>query len=74
MNVLSSYRPLSKLLAEVLEKVIFNQPSFLDKYNICESFQLGFRAFHSSESVLFKATKAILLDDDSSGCYILVLI
>ncbi len=49
---LVNYRPISNLpfLSKILEKVVSSQVySFLEKNDICEDFQSGFRPSHSTE-------------------------
>lgn len=56
-TVLVNYRPISKLhfLSKILEKMVHSQlMTFLEKQNVLEVFQSGFKSFHSSESALLK--------------------
>ncbi len=52
---LVKYRPISNFpfLSNILEKIVSPQLySFLEKHDICEDFQSGFRPSHSTESAL----------------------
>ena len=56
-NILNNYRPVSNLpfLSKVLEKLVFNQLNyFLNRNNILEKYQSGFRMNHSTETALLK--------------------
>ncbi|XP_051939816.1 uncharacterized protein LOC127612987 [Hippocampus zosterae] len=76
-DVLSSYRPISKLpfISKILEKVVHMQLKlFLDEHNILEVFQSGFKTMHSTESALLRVSNDILLANDSGDHMCLVLL
>ncbi len=60
---LVNYRPISNLpfLSKILEKVASSQLySFLEKNDICEDFQSGFRASHCTETALIRVKSSHL--------------
>ncbi len=67
---LSNFRPISKMyfLSKVLKKVVFIKlQSFFKNNSICEVFQFGFRAKHSTESARLRVQNDILLNADSGA-------
>uniref|UniRef100_A0A669E0K7 Reverse transcriptase domain-containing protein n=1 Tax=Oreochromis niloticus TaxID=8128 RepID=A0A669E0K7_ORENI len=72
----SSYRPISKLplVSKILEKTVAEQlNNFLEKNNVLDIFQSGFRKLHSTETALLKVSSDILMAADSGEYTVLVL-
>uniref|UniRef100_A0A3Q3FJ67 Reverse transcriptase domain-containing protein n=1 Tax=Kryptolebias marmoratus TaxID=37003 RepID=A0A3Q3FJ67_KRYMA len=74
---LKNFRPISKtpFLAKVLEKVVCIQlRSFLQVNDIYDTFQSGYREFHSTETALLKVFSDIMIAADTGKCSVLVLL
>uniref|UniRef100_A0A8C2EP51 Reverse transcriptase domain-containing protein n=1 Tax=Cyprinus carpio TaxID=7962 RepID=A0A8C2EP51_CYPCA len=76
-SVLANFRPIYKLpfLSKILEKIVYSLLlAFLEKHNILEVFQSGFKTLHSTETALLRVFNDIFLATDSGDCVILVLL
>ena len=76
-NILANYRPISNLpfISKVLEKIVSVQiNSFLNENNILETYQSGFRRYHSTETALTKIISDLRLNSDANKVSILILL
>uniref|UniRef100_A0A8C6L5A4 Reverse transcriptase domain-containing protein n=1 Tax=Nothobranchius furzeri TaxID=105023 RepID=A0A8C6L5A4_NOTFU len=72
-----NYQPIAKLpfLSKNLEKCVYTQlMDFLEESNIKETFQSGFKAFHSMETALIKVLNDIMLETDRGNPVLLALL
>lgn len=74
---LKNYRPISKLplLSKILDKVVADQlTAFLEKRDIYDKFQSGFRKCHSTETALIKVSSDIMMSADPGASTVMVLL
>lgn len=72
-----SYRPISKLpfMSKIIEKVVAEKLTlFLEKHELFDNFQSGFRKKHSTETALLKVSSDIMMSADSKEYTVLVLL
>ncbi|XP_039901842.1 uncharacterized protein LOC120742540 [Simochromis diagramma] len=76
-TLLQNLRPISKLpfMSKLLEKAVaVHLTPYLEKYNIHDRFQSGFRKLHSTETALLKVTNDIMMSANSGEYTVLVLL
>lgn len=66
----SNFVPISK----VLEKTVYKDLSHLNGYHMMDTFQSGFRGFHSTESAHLRIFNYVLLATDSGFSVLLLLL
>ena len=77
LNIFNNYRPVSNLpfLSKILERLVFNQLiDFLNRNNIIEKYQSGFRMNHSTETALLKILNDFRCNADAQKHTVLVLL